>query len=358
MSSFNQGVPGPATLINSSNCIVLGNTTSGTALTVQQLGAGAVMNVATSTGSSALFVSSTGQVGVGTATVSAGLQYWGGASSTTTNGAPGSGGVIIGSDATNGSPGDYSPVLHFRQSWYTQGQGSVTTGGIAGYKTVASGSFGGGLAFLYCANGATSLAQGMTLTDTGRVGIGVTNPGYTLTSAGTICGPYSTTPLLACYSQGSGTFTYANVISCAYINYRDSTQIFTPGNGGNGGAPVMTLQHGNLVGIGTTNPAAALDVAGKSKLGALGSVTTNIITGSVQLSGVSSTVSSIVINIGQTLAGTSYYVFCSLYTGASATYTFSITTGSLTTTQFTFNVILQSGAGSTPTLKWVLFDLN
>ena len=66
MSSFNQGVPGPATLINSSNCIVYGNTSSGTALTVQQLGAGAVMNVATSTGSSALFVSSTGQVGIGT----------------------------------------------------------------------------------------------------------------------------------------------------------------------------------------------------------------------------------------------------------------------------------------------------
>lgn len=67
MSSFNQGTPSVNTLINSSNCIVLGNTTSGTALTVQQLGAGAVMNVATSTGSSALFVSSTGQVGVGTA---------------------------------------------------------------------------------------------------------------------------------------------------------------------------------------------------------------------------------------------------------------------------------------------------
>ena len=39
---------------------------AGTSLTVQQLGTGAVMNVATSTGSSALFVSSTGQVGVGT----------------------------------------------------------------------------------------------------------------------------------------------------------------------------------------------------------------------------------------------------------------------------------------------------
>ena len=65
--SFAQGTPSVNTLINSSNCIVLGNTSSGTALTVQQLGAGAVMNVATSTGSSALFVSSTGQVGVGTA---------------------------------------------------------------------------------------------------------------------------------------------------------------------------------------------------------------------------------------------------------------------------------------------------
>ena len=129
--------------------------------------------------------SRTGYVGIGTATVSAGLQYWGGASSNTTNGAPGTGGVIIGSDATAGSPGDYSPVLHFRQSWYTQGSGSVTTGGIAGYKTAASGAFGGGLAFLYCGNGATTLSQGMTLTDTGRVGIGTTNPGALLHVYGT-----------------------------------------------------------------------------------------------------------------------------------------------------------------------------
>ena len=40
--SFAQGTPSVNTLINSSNCIVLGNTTSGTALTVQQLGAGSV----------------------------------------------------------------------------------------------------------------------------------------------------------------------------------------------------------------------------------------------------------------------------------------------------------------------------
>jgi hypothetical protein len=126
-----------------------------------------------------------GKVGIGVNNPSANLHYFGGASSTTTNGAPGSGGVIIGSDATNGNVGDYSPVLHFRQSWYTQGQGSVSTGGIAGYKTVASGSFGGGLAFLYCANGATSLTQGMTLTDSGRLGIGTADPGALLHVYGT-----------------------------------------------------------------------------------------------------------------------------------------------------------------------------
>jgi len=59
-------VPSVNTLINSSNTQVFGNTSTGTALSVQQLGTGSVMNVATSTGTSALFVNSSGQVGVGT----------------------------------------------------------------------------------------------------------------------------------------------------------------------------------------------------------------------------------------------------------------------------------------------------
>lgn len=97
----------------------------------------------------------------------------------------------------------------------------------------------------------------------GNIGIGTTTPGYTLTSAGTICGPYSSIPLLACYNQSVGTFPYANVISCGYLSPgRDSTQIFTPGSSGNGGAPVMTLQAGNFVGIGNTNPVSALSVQG------------------------------------------------------------------------------------------------
>ena len=558
MSSFNQGVPGPATLINSSNCIVYGNTTSGTALTVQQLGAGAVMNVATTTGSSALFVSSTGQVGVGTTGPNGTAHVWnvaatggpklsigdntafapGGlhsiAALTSTLGAGNGNSIILGrTNATNdafqmtfmnvaqgsttnylgfnafgssytaalaitaggnvgigttspsallqirgttniggqqGTPssntiasflndltygtneavdieigsqsrqiGNFGSVYKYRVGTinsgtayggsnfyinavptaagaYTSdgtalnrmtirydgnvgigttspqrllhvytgvsgnaaafvsggGAGSysnvditsylnassvptvriatiddgaysghftiltktpsgiennvmnermrITSGGNVGIGTTNPGTaLGGALLDVYASGtgvssnvnisaGCDGSASGsnkaslifnikgsgggivngaithqllgsnygfnfqpftlgtsvMVIKGDGNVGIGTTNPGYTLTSAGTICGPYSTTPLLACYSQGSGTFTYANVISCAYINSRDSTQIFTPGNGGNGGAPVMTLQHGNLVGIGTTSPGYPLDVLSSS----------------------------------------------------------------------------------------------
>lgn len=267
---FNQGAPTIPVVLNTSNCFVFGNTASGNALSVQQLGTGNVATFRTTTGATALFVGANGNVGVGTtnpqtaldvftgtmnaATVSAttltgagsGITALnmgnagsgtlavarGGSGVTTstgtgsvvlsaspalsgtatfaaittsgnvgigtaspvaglhcfsttnasllTGGTPGSG-VVIGSDLDYGRfPGEYSPVLHFRQSYFTAGSGSISTGGIAGYKTVANGSFGGGLAFLYCANGATTLAQGMTLTDAGRVGIGTTNPGYPL----------------------------------------------------------------------------------------------------------------------------------------------------------------------------------
>ena len=60
------GTPSVNTLINSSNCIVLGNTSSGTALTVQQLGAGDVFAVSNTSGTGGLFVSASSNVGIGT----------------------------------------------------------------------------------------------------------------------------------------------------------------------------------------------------------------------------------------------------------------------------------------------------
>ena len=60
--SFAQGTPSVNTLINSSNCIVLGNTTSGTALTVQQLGAGSVAAFQTAAGATTVSVNAAGQL--------------------------------------------------------------------------------------------------------------------------------------------------------------------------------------------------------------------------------------------------------------------------------------------------------
>jgi hypothetical protein len=59
MSTFNQGVPGVPTLINSSAVLVTGNAASANALTVRQFGTGNVFSAQTSSGGSALFVGAT-----------------------------------------------------------------------------------------------------------------------------------------------------------------------------------------------------------------------------------------------------------------------------------------------------------
>ena len=185
MSSFNQGVPGPATLINSSNCIVLGNTSSGTALTVQQLGAGAVMNVATSTGSSALFVSSTGQVGVGTNS-----QFGNGFGS----GLMVNSGTINGSNAFNMVLLSNATTVNYTQvgqigfgiggdmpSFSIQSQAVNRDNGAGPYYDYGAQS---DLRFLYKSvniwpYGGVNEAMRIKGTN-GYVGIGVTNPGYPL----------------------------------------------------------------------------------------------------------------------------------------------------------------------------------
>ena len=63
---FNQGPPTVPVVLNTSNCFVFGNTASGNALSVQQLGAGNCMSVSNANGTVGLFVSSLGRVGVGT----------------------------------------------------------------------------------------------------------------------------------------------------------------------------------------------------------------------------------------------------------------------------------------------------
>ena len=74
--SFNQAAPSFPTVLNTSNCLVFG-TTAATAMTVRQLGSGHVMNVVTSTGSSAFFVNSSGQTGFGTTNPAASVDVTG-----------------------------------------------------------------------------------------------------------------------------------------------------------------------------------------------------------------------------------------------------------------------------------------
>ena len=190
MSSFNQGVPGPATLINSSNCIVYGNTTSGTALTVQQLGAGAVMNVATSTGSSALFVSSTGQVGIGQTAPQTLLHV----TATAANSA-----IFIDNSITGGA----TPYNTVRPSASGAGSanchiwsdGNAVGTSDAGFLRIAAGGGTAGITKSYIDLSGystvtdmnqnivfgTSGSEKMRITSGGNVGIGLTNPGAQLT---------------------------------------------------------------------------------------------------------------------------------------------------------------------------------
>jgi len=149
---------------------------------------------------------------------------------------------------------------------------------------VANGSFGGGLAFLYCANGATTLAQGMTLTDTGRVGIGVTNPQVLLAAVGTCT-----------LGTGAGTTTAAyhtgmvNIIggsTRALLRIENNNSVGSPGiifGEGGGftedtqptikkvqGTNNLAIMCGGNVGIGNTTPPVKLWVPATSTTTGIG----------------------------------------------------------------------------------------
>jgi len=64
--SFNQGAPGVSQIINASNVFVYGNTSTGNALSVQQLGAGNVFVTSNTNGTIGLFVAPSSNVGIGT----------------------------------------------------------------------------------------------------------------------------------------------------------------------------------------------------------------------------------------------------------------------------------------------------
>jgi len=177
--SFAQGVPSVNTLINSSNTQVFGNTSTGTALSVQQLGTGSVMNVATSTGTSALFVTSAGNVGVGTAGPSALLHV--------------NGGDILAGSNINGSAGNttwrlqpqyngsapFNGYFRIANAWDPiAGTGQANYAGVG----INLNSYQGGsqLEFYTSSTNNAVPTERMRITSGGNVGINTTSPGTAL----------------------------------------------------------------------------------------------------------------------------------------------------------------------------------
>lgn len=79
--------------------------------------------------------------------------------------------------------GFLGPGIEFRQRWWSGGGVPEVTGAIHGIKTAANGASGGGLAFRTFEEN-VGMGTKMVLHDTGKLGIGTTDPAYTLDLSG------------------------------------------------------------------------------------------------------------------------------------------------------------------------------
>jgi hypothetical protein len=184
------GTPTVPTVLNTSNCFIYGNTASGNALTVQQLGAGNVVAFSNASGSVGLFVSATSNVGINQTTPLTPLQI----TATASNSA-----VFIDNSITGG----VAPYNTVRPSSSGAGaanchiwsDGNAVGTSDAGFLRIAAGGGSAGTTKSYIdLSGYSTVtdmnqnivlgtqgAERMRITSAGNVGIGVTNPAQTLT---------------------------------------------------------------------------------------------------------------------------------------------------------------------------------
>jgi len=302
------GAPSVNTLINSSNCTVLGNTASGTALTVQQLGTGNVIAFSNASGSVGLFVSSTSNVGIGTtnpataldvytgtmnaATVAASTQFSGpgtgltgtaaslnvGGTSGGLSGTPNiTVGTVSGTTLTASSAFNASGTATYQVAGTTvidasrnltniaSGTLSATPAAAANVLTVIGSSTTGNVVQF-----SNSAGGNFVMTSAGRVGIGTTSPGYllhvnTTGTTGTNIASFFA-PSLASGGQSlnvlvgsTQTINQCGVIT--WLNYgTNSTNVMQLSMYGVSGSSVNITSTG--VGIGVTNPGVTLEVNG------------------------------------------------------------------------------------------------
>ena len=290
MSTYNQGNPSVSQVISASNVFVYGNTSSGNALSVQQLGAGNVASFRTQTGASALFVSSAGNVGVGITNPIAQLHAYQ---------SNGTGYQLSINNIYNTGGSNYSAFIHSDQAFCggTGGVGQYTYSGagllVTSYPNNTSNNSGYTAYFGTSDNSAGSLAPQMVIkAATGNVGIGTTNP-TEVGQVGSLLHIYDASvnnPTMTVDATG-GTgqarirlkaglapstfranridfYSNTNLIWTQITDYNQNgtnEMSFVSLGKGYASGSVLTLTQAGNVGIGITNPGYPLTVNGEAR---------------------------------------------------------------------------------------------
>lgn len=242
------------TLINSSNCTVLGNSSTGNALSVQQVGAGNVFAFSNASGGSNVMVmNNLGRVGIGTASPGYPLDVNGTIRTT----AP----ILVDSIATGSNYSVMRLTTGGDGNNYIQSAAAQTSGSTA--NLIFSGWFGGG--------------ESMRLTSTGRLGIGTANPGYTLQVTGgtattntQLCIDNSTNAstgygceLLFTNNNGGTRYNLGSIyaVRTNTVGNYSGALVFSPSNNGTATERMRIMDNGN-VGIGTVSPQTSVNGVG------------------------------------------------------------------------------------------------
>ena len=308
--SFTQGAPTQPLSILASNVFVTGSSAVGNAFTVQQLGTGNVASFQTSTTSTALIINPSGQVGIGKTNPAYAMDITGDLNFTGTfrqNGTPyiGSqwtgtttlyfvGNVGIGTTTPQyrfhvTNPGPVSNIV-VETDTNAVGQRSEIRFGIPAFSGTAkragitSNTYtadASDLQFWTNAASGTASAPQMTVTSTGNVGIGTTNPGYLLDVFGIVRAgnPVSASIYLTNSEvkwRGDGTAHYSIFNQNSTLQIRNTSANSEPGTAGSN---LITINTTGSVGIGITGPTQKLDVAGYARIGSGSSDTARIILG-------------------------------------------------------------------------------
>ena len=185
------------------------------------------------------------------------------------------------------SNGDAPSSICFRQRWWSGGGGLEAVGGIRGIKTSADGNTGGGVQLLYFNS---TLQPGLTLNNSGYVGIGTTTPQAQFNILNTTSGGSAVTLMNVQYGTNQDSFQVAydiptgsggggvrmmniygqtgaelaSIKICSTTSTTGSLIFLT--NNGSGVTERMKITPAGNVGIGTTGPNQKLHVYGSMQL--------------------------------------------------------------------------------------------